>query len=450
MKNFLKLSNKYFFILILFLFIAILSGINNYYFYLHVERSSVRNMSQLETQVIAYQKYCVKHAIESKYCQEGILVLAKAFSEKAYYNDKLILKNPDHVLWEKAVKDWDQVVKSDIEIILPFDLINEKLHINKMITFDNIQVLISILKSMTFSVTDFIKDTNYKHIAQTNGVFNLTNDSLKSNYIKFTINDKEFILNKYHNLKVKDGDYIKQGDLIASGNIFVALDKFLNIYFLRSRPAIGFLLFSFLILYIYRKREIALKEEQNIADQEIIQKVTHNTDIDSNEVYTKLLKYDHIINPPVNTLNADTLFDGDIDEVGTKFRKVAEKIVFKVYEKVIGEIDFRLDLNGAIYQLNKNGIISDAAKNYLSIVRVYGNLSSHYSERTMSKIEAITVASALLNVIEEIVEKSLLKENDNSSNQQNSSVSKTQPSHEMKHSKVKTKGLNIIKKASDK
>ena len=186
---------------------------------------------------------------------------------------------------------------------------------------------------------------------------------------------------------------------------------------------------------------MAIKEEKNIADQAIIEKVVQTPNIDSNEVYSKLKKYDHIINPPVNTLNADSLFDGDIDEVGTKFRKVAEKIIFKVYEKSIGKRDYRLDLNEAIYQLNKNGTISDTAKNYLSIVRVYGNLSSHYSEKTISRIEVITVASALLNVLEEIVEKNLLKEDDDI---QGTSI--------IKKMTVQTKanGLKIVKKASDK
>lgn len=439
MKNYLTLSNKYFFLTLLVLLIGILTGINNYYFYAHIERSSARNLSQLETQIYAYKNYCMENTISSESCQAGLLVLTKAFSEKTYYNNTIIVKDQNqNILWEKPIRDWDKVVKSDIEIMLPNNLINEKIKMNKSITFNNEMVLVSILRSMTFSIVDFIRDINNVEIAEESGIFTIKD---KSYGVNFTINDKEYTLNKHYDFKFKNGDTIKQGDVIATGNIFVALDHFINIYFLRSRPAIGFMIFSFLILYVYRKRELAIKEEQSIADQEIIETVVQNPNIDSSEVYKKLKKYDHIINPPVNTLNADTLFDGDIDEVGTKFRKVAEKIVFKVYEKSIGKRDFRLDLNEAIYQLNKNGTISDTAKNYLSIVRVYGNLSSHYSEKTISRIEAITVASALLNVIEEIVEKNLLKEDENIE-KYNENITSTV------HSKAK--GLRIVKKASHK
>lgn len=413
MKSYLTLSNKYFFITLLILLIGILTGINNYYFYAHIEKSAERNLSQLEIQINSYKDFCIENSITSEQCRKGMLVLTKAFSEKAYYNDTIIIKDPkQNILWEKPISDWDKVVKSDIEIILPDHYINEKIKFNKSITFNNDMVLISIFRSMTFSIVEFIDNVNYKHISQEDGIFKLVDKNYKDNNVIYTIDDKEFILNKYHDFKFKNGDTVKQGDIIASGNIFVALDQFMNIYFLRSRPAIGFMIFSFLILYVYRKRELAIKEEQDIADQVIIETVTQNPHIDSSDVYEKLEKYDYIINPPVNTLNAATLFDGDIDEIGTKFRKVAEKIVFKIYEKSIGKRDFRLDLNEAIYQLNKSGTISDTAKNYLSIVRVYGNLSAHYSEKTISRIEAITVASALLNVIEEIVEKNLLKEND--------------------------------------
>lgn len=446
MKNFITLSNKYFFITLLILLIGILTGINNYYFYAHIERSAARNLSQLETQIYTYKSYCIENAISSEQCQMGILVLTKAFSEKAYYNDTIVIKGADkNILWEKPIRDWDKVVKSDIEIILPQNLINEKIEISKSLTFNNKMVLISIVRSMTFSIAEFIDDINNKIVAEENGNFNILDKNYKGNNVIYTINSKEFTLNKHHDFKFKNGDIVKKGDIIASGNIFVALDHFINIYFLRSRPAIGFLIFSFLILYVYRKRELALKEEQNIADQEIIETVVQNPHIDSSEVYKKLKKYDHIINPPVNTLNADTLFDGDIDEVGTKFRKVAEKIVFKVYEKSIGKRDFRLDLNEAIYQLNKNGTISDTAKNYLSIVRVYGNLSSHYSEKSISRIEAITVASALLNVIEEIVEKNLLKEDEQLLNNQSKNIN---TKNEI--TQIKQKGLRIVKKASDK
>ena len=46
--NFGLLTNIYFFIGVIILLVAVLTGINNFYFYVHVERSSNRNAEQLE------------------------------------------------------------------------------------------------------------------------------------------------------------------------------------------------------------------------------------------------------------------------------------------------------------------------------------------------------------------------------------------------------------------
>lgn len=274
MKSYLTLSNKYFFITLLILLIGILTGINNYYFYAHTERAAARNLSQLETQINAYKGYCIENSITSEQCRKGMLVLTKAFSEQAYYNDTIIVKDyKQNIIWEKPTRDWDKVVKSDIKIILPDNLIDEKIQISKSLTFNNEMLLVSIVRSMTFSIAEFIDDVNYKHVAQEDGVFNLVDKNNKGNNVTYTINDKKFTLNKHHDFKFKNGDIVKQEDIIASGNIFVALDQFLNIYFFRSRPTIGFMIFSFLILYVYRRRELAIKEEQNIADQENIETV---------------------------------------------------------------------------------------------------------------------------------------------------------------------------------
>ena len=65
-------------------------------------------------------------------------------------------------------------------------------------------------------------------------------------------------------------------------------------------------------------------------------------------------------------------------------------------------------LANELNELNEKRILSDAAKNYISIVRVYGNISSHYSDNVICKEEAIAIASSLLNVIDEIYERNLL------------------------------------------
>ena len=195
MKSYLTLSNKYFFMILLILLIGILTGINNYYFYAHIERTAARNLSQLETQINAYNDFCIKNSMTSEQCSMGLLVLTKAFSDKAYYNDTIIIKDQNkNILWEKPIRDWDKVVKSDIEIMLPNNLLNEKIKIVKSITFNNDMVLISVFRSMTFSIAEFIKDINYKHIVLEDGVFNLFDKNYKGNDVFYTINDKEFTL----------------------------------------------------------------------------------------------------------------------------------------------------------------------------------------------------------------------------------------------------------------
>lgn len=136
--------------------------------------------------------------------------------------------------------------------------------------------------------------------------------------------------------------------------------------------------------------------------------IPHSNNImNTSIIKDKITKYDNILNPPINALKFENLFD-DLDTIGTKFRKVTEKIIFQVYENQIGKKPLKMTLSNAIYELHKEGILSDTARNYISIVRVYGNISSHYSDSVICKEEAIAIASSLLNVIDEIYEKNLL------------------------------------------
>ena len=92
------------------------------------------------------------------------------------------------------------------------------------------------------------------------------------------------------------------------------------------------------------------------------------------------------------------------------FYDVSPSVIKKQLEKFeTGSIIVGRDIgNIRIYELNQRRILSDTAKNYISIVRVYGNISSHYSDSVICKEEAIAIASSLLNVIDEIYEKNLL------------------------------------------
>ncbi len=134
------------------------------------------------------------------------------------------------------------------------------------------------------------------------------------------------------------------------------------------------------ILYLIRKREIQIAQKQIEEDQKILEGAkAHPLTNDISDLTNKLKKYDYILNPPVNTIQTDTLFENDLEEIGTKFRKVTEKIIFQLYSHYIGELYPGLSLSTAIYELHKKNLLSDSAKNYLSVVRVYGNISSHFS-----------------------------------------------------------------------
>lgn len=357
-KEQLSLSNKYFYWSIFIFLIAILTGINNYYFYKHVERTAYRDTTQLKELLQLQIKLCIQNNILIDECNNNLIQNTIVFANTAYYNLKTEIKDFDQkIIWNKPEKDWDRVSHSEIIITLPHENDFSDFGYQGKANFDIPLFIGSIFKSMTFSITDFYK-------------------------ITYDFGMKE------------------------------AINKFNTIYWYRSRPAIGFAIFTYLILWLSRKRTFKLEELQEKEDSKIketFQKdLKNNVEVqNTNIIQNRFTQYDAIFNPPINTLKFENLFD-DLDTIGTKFRKVTEKIIFKVYEEQIGKRPLRMSLSTAVYELHEKGILSDTAKNYISIVRVYGNISSHYSDSTICREEAIAIASSLLNVIDEIYEKNLL------------------------------------------
>ena len=353
-KEQLSLRNRYFYWSIFVFLIAILTGINNYYFYSHVDRSSKRDVRQLKIILEEQIQYCKKNGMKVDECNELLELTISNFGKNAYYNDKLTI-NGEIIPKERELND--KVVKSDINISLLQNNRYEGYEYHSEVIFDKYLYLDSIFRSMTFSIKDIISIT-YE-------------DGLKE-----------------------------------------ALKSFNTSYWYRSRPVIGFAIFTYLILWLSRKRTYKLEELQEKEDlkikKEFQEDLKNNIEIKNTSIIqNKITKYDAILNPPINTLKFENLFD-DLDTIGTKFRKVTEKIIFRVYEEQIGRRPLRMSLSTAVYELHEKGILSDTAKNYISIVRVYGNISSHYSDSKICKEEAIAIASSLLNVIDEIYEKNLL------------------------------------------
>lgn len=428
-RNQLSLSNKYFYWCTFIFLIGILTWINNYGFYSHVEKTSVRTVIQFEKSVLEIiDNYPNQNKEE---IQQLIIKLASRWQPFAYYNSgvELILLNHERKIIEDT-KKWDNTTSSKFVIDIN-KLINKEeggFFVESLTS--NSQILDSIVNSMTFSIKDIFNDIFKEKKSPIEGrVFIRTRESTNDGIIviknqdievekKYLFivdkdnNSKEINLSPFENIKVKDGSIISKNQLISEGTLHTAIYKFQNIYWYRSRITLGFAIFTYIILWLSRKRTYRIEELQEKEDLKI--KETFQEDLKNNIeikntsiIQDKITKYDAILNPPINTLEFENLFD-DLDTIGTKFRKVTEKIIFKVYEEQIGKRPLRMSLSTAVYELHEKGILSDTAKNYISIVRVYGNISSHYSDSTICREEAIAIASSLLNVIDEIYEKNLL------------------------------------------
>jgi len=205
------ITNKYFFIGAVILLLTILTVINNYYFYTHITRSLERSDHQLKDILETEVDFCRKNRISDKRYKEKIINILDDFSHYNYYNNTLILKGYKHrsnkieIIWKKDKKDWDKVSLSNIYITIPKIKSKDSLVFDSTIIFDNTLYLNSIVKSMTFSVFEWVPQ-----------------------------------LIKGETLHWKT-------------------------YWYRSRPAVGFLIFTLILLFIVRKREevmFKLEKEQ--------------------------------------------------------------------------------------------------------------------------------------------------------------------------------------------
>lgn len=356
----MNFANKYIFWLTWILLLSILTGINNYYFYSHAQRSSGRDADQLKLLLENEKTRCEINNLNQRACESNILSTIETFSEKAYYNRTLNVFDKDgNLLWKKPDKNKfeDKTAGSDIKIVINNGSVNYE-----ATTYMDIPVfMMSIVNSMTFSCKDIAKIT------------------YESGFKK-------------------------------------ALEKFDNVYWYRSRPAIGFAVFSFLILWAYRKRENQLIDVQHKKENDLREEFRRQIENNSNKVneedlYKKFVQYDDILNPPLNTLAFKDIMAIDTSGVGNKFRKTLEKIFYKILKKKYN-IKAK-DLSEAIYLLGEKELISDKSKYYSNLIRVYGNTDSHYNEDVdITNEEIKLLASRLLSVIEEVLENGLLSAED--------------------------------------
>lgn len=445
----LSLSNKVVFGFVSFLLIFILTLINNYYFYSHVERTSSRQAIQLEKLLLNF----IEQNLDSDKIklQDELLSIIKKWKDYAYYNSGLVVidfNDEKHEL--KEFKKWDLSAYTDIMINFN-QLYNKKENgfiLNS--STEPMQVLLSVWKSMVFSVDDIYKDITKIKFSDTDGQIVLIEDAKESDYDgiitinghKFkdikgaknitiidqnTLSKKQIYIPAYNELKVTKGIFIKKGDQLAQGTIHTAINNFKEIYWFRSRPFIGFAIFTFLLLYLFTKRTELLKkihleqlniseEKSKIIQQELEEQIEKRIRLEEENlqkqnrleeerksICNQFQNYSNFVKFAFLDTSIEELLEKNNRVLGTMFRLIAEKIVFSVYEKKIKARNSYDNLDSCLKEISNFKILSKNSINALYSVKQFGNTSAHYSidNEDISLIRTIVVARDLIVVIEE-------------------------------------------------
>lgn len=291
----LPFTNKYVYFGGIIFLVAILTGINNFYFYAHIERSTERNAGQLRSILENEINFCRKNKISGIRYRNNIEAIVKKFSLPDHYNDELILKHEKKgLLWEKPKEEWDKVAKSNIKIIIPKLNSKNPLYFDVKTKYDYLLFLNSIVRSMTFSLVDIGKTimdytaiTDEENISYENlekkekKLKELKKDSNK--YLKkmyestLTPEDNEKYINlqkeiSENELSNEDSELkkkIKKNTLLSST------------YWYRSRPALGFALFAIILIWLVRRRE----EEMSL-----LETILNEPDIYSNRDISRIIE----------------------------------------------------------------------------------------------------------------------------------------------------------------
>ena len=89
----ISLTNKYFYWFIFIILIMILTGINNLYFYKHVERTAYRDTTQLKELLQLQIKLCIQNNISINECNDNLIQNTAVFANTAYYNLKTEIRD---------------------------------------------------------------------------------------------------------------------------------------------------------------------------------------------------------------------------------------------------------------------------------------------------------------------------------------------------------------------
>ena len=279
-----NLSNRYIFILLSIGLIFVLTFINNYYFYSHVERTSLRDGVQLEKMLIDYiNNDSSKDPIK---LEQELLSLTKTWLSNSYYIEELIVidLNNNSIPLKKQNR-WDYAASTKIYININ-SLINKKRDSFLLVSQKNFkEIIFTVIKSMTFSINEILVDINKNIYSEFDGKIISINDAKDkiyddiiningkqfediegAKYIEI-LNEKENIIKKYYippynEINIKEGMLVTKNQIIAEGSIYTALENFQNIYWLKSRPFVGFTIFTVVLLFLFSRRKEQLEEEK--------------------------------------------------------------------------------------------------------------------------------------------------------------------------------------------
>lgn len=467
-KEQLSLRNKYFYWSTFILLIAILTWINNYGFYSHVERTSVRTAIQFEKSVLEIiDNYPNQNKEE---IQQLIIKLASKWQHFAYYNNgvEIILLN-NEIKKIKDTKNWDNTTSSKFIIDIN-KLINKEeggFFVESLTSHS--QILDSIINSMTFSIKDIYNDIFQKRKSPVDGKIYIKNKEsvndgiiviknqdldIEKKYLLIVDKDNKFNainLSPYEEILVKEGSIISKDQLISQGSIHTAIYNIQNIYWYRSRITIGFAIFTYLILWLSRKRLEEQRKKEDEFDKQIEEATQTQVDIltkqnkleeEYKSVCEQFKQYESFVKFAFEDTSIDELLEKNRRILGNMFRLVAEKIVYSIYENEIRPIIKKRDtLDSCLQEIKPLNLLSNQAINALYAVKNFGNDSSHYTRdvNQTSFVKTIVIAKDLIDVIEEYLSLEL-----NFENIPNNVEEKIQNKE-----KITRSGLRIVKKASD-
>lgn len=378
MKNNTKiwLSNKYVFVGLIILSIGILTTINNYYFYEYISVTNNRNVKKIEIMLDEKLALCADNNVSISACTNNIVSTFNKIQERrAYaYTDKIIIKDSrGNFIWKKAEYKHDRVATLSLDVQLPNLIDNHKANIKIDQQWSNSALMISVYRSMTFSLHKVIDKWRDK------------------------------------------------------GNV-EAIKYFRTTAWFRSRPALGYTIFTIFLFLLYRKRELSLTKEMQKHEEEIVKvererlsyehmnktkdEIIKELGAKVENIGLKIQEHDKVINPPLNTLKYDQFLELDPESVIFKCRKVAEKLVIKVYNEKINSDD-RITLHKRMERLSKDKIFDSKIVGYINSIKAFGNISAHPNIENpveFTREDAVMVSNTLIRLIEELDNRNLLVE----------------------------------------